>query len=89
MGQDHSFIKIKPPRYDKHIISIKYYAAVNAVLGPVWICYYTGTSGILATHDGKHYKVGSCNKQFWCIASLHVLQCLLKLSLPRARGFGL
>lgn len=89
MSKEHSFIKSKPPRYDRHIISIKYYAAVNAVLGPVWICYYTGTSGILATHDGKDYKVSLRNKELWCIARLHMQQCLPQLSLPGGRGFGL
>lgn len=48
---------IKPAYHRGRVIRLKYYAAVHSVLGPFWIRFYTGTSGMASTHDGHDYRV--------------------------------
>lgn len=51
---------IKPAYSHGKIIRLKYYAAVHRVLSPVWIRFYTGTTGMLYNRDGHNFRVGSC-----------------------------
>jgi len=48
---------IQPAKSRGKVIVLRYYAAVNAELGPVMLKYYTGTTGMDNNHDGHHYKV--------------------------------
>jgi hypothetical protein len=50
---------IKPAIYKKKVITLKYYAAVHCKLGPVFLRYYTGTTGMDHTHHGHNYQVRS------------------------------
>ena len=49
---------IQPARYQGRIIKLKYYAAVHNKLGPFFLMFYTGTSGMDSHHDGHDYQVG-------------------------------
>lgn len=53
----NKFEHIHPARWRGQIVRVKYYAAVHSKLGPVWINFYTGTTGMPAQRDGHHYKV--------------------------------
>jgi hypothetical protein len=68
---------IRPAYSHGKIIRLKYYAAVHSTLGPVWIRFYTGTTGMTYNHDGHNFQVGSCSKQLWQALSLHVRHRLL------------
>lgn len=48
----------KPAKYKGKIISLKYLIAVNYLIGPVYITFYTGTAGLPANARGKSYLVG-------------------------------
>lgn len=48
---------IRPATYKSRIIRLRYYAAVHCKLGPVFLKFYTGTSGMDHTHDGHNYRV--------------------------------
>lgn len=52
-----SVTAIQAARSRGKVIVLRYYAAVNAQLGPILLKYYTGTTGMDNNHDGKHYKV--------------------------------
>jgi ribosomal protein L21E len=73
---------IKPAYSQGKIIHLKYYAAVHSKLGPLWIKFYTGTTGMAYNHDGHNFKVGSCSKQLGQAFSLHMHHCLLQLLGP-------
>lgn len=51
--------RIKPAYHNNKLITLRYYAAVNALLGPILLVFYTGTTGMDANHDGNNYKVRS------------------------------
>lgn len=55
------------------VIRLKYYAAVNAKLGPFFIIYYTGTTDMPAKRGRLHYKVWLSAEQFRCTLSKHML----------------
>lgn len=61
-SKGYNFEHLHPARSHGQIIRIKYYAAVHSKLGPVWIQFYTGTTGMPARRDGHHYKVSSGNE---------------------------
>lgn len=73
---------IKPAYSHGKIIHLKYYAAVHNKLGPVWIRFYTGTTGMDYNHDGHHFQVSSCSKQLWWAFPLHMHHCLMQLLRP-------
>jgi hypothetical protein len=50
---------IKPAYSQGKVIHLKYYAAVHNKLGPVWIRFYTGTTGMPHNRDGHNYRVSS------------------------------
>lgn len=78
---------VKPATHKGKIITLKYYAAVNALLGPVLLTFYTGTSGMDHDHSGKHYQVSSELKQLGCTPLTHISHHLLQVGLPlRAQG---
>lgn len=62
----------RPPQVGSRIINLKYYIAVNALLGPVWLAFTTGTPGVAATRSGRTYKVSSRHKQMGAAPSMHV-----------------
>jgi hypothetical protein len=43
-------------------MTFKYYIAVNALLGFVWMDFYTGTSDLPAKRGRYHFKVSSCTE---------------------------
>jgi hypothetical protein len=51
-----------PRRYGKKAMTFKYYIAVNALLGFVWMDFYTGTSDLPAKRGRYHFKVSSCTE---------------------------
>ena len=68
---------IRPAYSHGKIIRLKYYAAVHQTLGPVWIRFYTGTTGMDYNHDGHNFQVGSCSKQLWQAFGLHMQHSLV------------
>jgi hypothetical protein len=50
--------KLPPVRKDNKVVKLKYIIAVNYVLGPVWIKFFTGTAGMPADRGDKSYRVG-------------------------------
>ena len=56
-------VRKRPPQCGSQIINLKYYIAVNALLGPVWLAFTTGTTGMPGNRGGHNYKVRSCHKQ--------------------------
>jgi hypothetical protein len=80
---------LKPAMYKSKIIRLKYYAAVHATLGPVFIKFYTGTTGMPAQRGNKHYKVGSGNKHARLPLGFHMSHSLFQLGTPyRSEVFG-
>lgn len=49
--------RISPATKNSRVIKLRYYAAVNAKLGALFIIYYTGTTDMPANRPGAHYKV--------------------------------
>lgn len=47
----------RPPQQQGKIINLKYYIAVSPLLGPLWLRFCTGTTGMPWNRDGKAYKV--------------------------------
>lgn len=62
----------RPPQVGSKIINLKYYIAVNALLGPVWLAFTTGTPGVTTTRSGRTYLVSSRHKQKGAAPSMHV-----------------
>lgn len=57
LSEPYSVCRFAPAKRGGKIIRVKYYAAVNAVLGPVFMMFYTGTTGMPSTREGLNYKV--------------------------------
>lgn len=56
--RDRDFVyRMRPPQAGNQIINLKYYIAVSPLLGPLWLRFYTGTTGMTANRDGRAYKV--------------------------------
>lgn len=72
----------KPLRDQGQVIRLKYYGAVNAVLGPFFIQFMTGTTGITAHQGEAHYKVGSCAELLGSQGCSHVHDCCMQLLCP-------
>ena len=72
----------KPAMYKSKMIRLKYYAGVHATLGPVFIKFYTGTTGMPAKRGNKHYKVGSSNKHARLSPCFHMSHSLFQLGTP-------
>lgn len=53
------YYRAPPVKYGNKLGKLKYIIAVNYLLGPVWIKFFTGTSGMPAQRGGKHYQVSS------------------------------
>lgn len=77
-----NFEHTHPSKWKGQIIKIKYYAAVHSKLGPVWIRFYTGTTGMPAQRDGHHYKVSSGNEKLGGLAGCHMDQSFFQLGSP-------
>jgi hypothetical protein len=73
---------IRPATHKSKPISVKYYAAVNAVLGPVLLTCYTGSSGLDNDHSGKDYKVRSGLEVHWGPLGLHMSHSQPELGQP-------
>ena len=73
---------IKPARYKRQIIRLKYYAAVHMKLGPVFLKYYTGTTGMDNNHDGHNYQVGSGYEKLRRAPTPHMTHSLRQLGSP-------
>lgn len=58
----YSVCRIKPARRNSRVIKIKYYAAVNAQLGPFFMTFGTGTTNMPSTRDGLNYTVSLLHK---------------------------
>lgn len=79
--------RARPPQQGSKIINLKYYIAVSPLLGPFWLRFTTGTTGMQWDRDGHAYKVGSRAKQSRRPAATHVRGGLLQLGSPaRAQG---
>jgi hypothetical protein len=52
-----SVSRIQAARKHNKVIRIKYYAAVSAVLGPIIMIFYTGTTDMPSTRNGLNYEV--------------------------------
>ena len=72
----------KPLRDQGQVLRLKYYGACNAILGPCFIQFVTGTTGITAHQGDKHYKVGSCAEPLGGPACSHVYHCFMQLQSP-------
>jgi hypothetical protein len=73
---------IKPAKHKGKIITLRYYAAVNALLGPVLLLFYTGTSGMDCNHDGNSYKVSSGCEQLGRHVATHMGHGMFQCSPP-------
>jgi hypothetical protein len=73
---------IKPARYKGRVIKLKYYAAVHMTLGPFFIRFYTGTSGMDYNHSNRAYMVSSSHKQLRCTLILHMHHSTMQLLGP-------
>jgi hypothetical protein len=51
--------RLPVPTHQSKPIKIKYIIGVNYLLGPVWIKFFTGTSGMPANREGHAYVVSS------------------------------
>ena len=73
---------IKPAYNQGRIIRLKYYAAVHSKLGPVWIKFYTGTSGMPHNRDGHNYQVSLCHQQLGSAPTFHMSHSISQLGSP-------
>lgn len=73
---------IKPAYSQGRVIHLKYYAAVNSRLGPVFIKFYTGTTGMTNNHDGHNYQVSLCHEQLGLSLGPHMLQGFFQPGCP-------
>lgn len=73
---------IRPAYHRGKVVRLKYYAAVHSRLGPVWIRFYTGTSGMPYNRDGHNFRVSSCSKELWQALGLHMQHSLMQLASP-------
>jgi hypothetical protein len=67
---------------NRKTIKLKYIIGVNYQLGPVWIKFFTGTTGMPWNRPGCAYLVSSCHEQLWGFAGSNVLHCLLQGCCP-------
>lgn len=58
-AEEDVFETNRPATRKSNVIKLKYYIAVNARLGAVYLGFYTGTTGMPAERDGKTYLVSS------------------------------
>lgn len=72
----------KPLRDQGQILRLKYYGAVNALLGPFFIWFVSGTTGITAHQGETHYKVGSCAEPIGGQACSHMHHCFMQRLCP-------
>lgn len=49
--------RMRPPQQGSQIINLKYYIAVSPLLGPFWLRFITGTTGMPWNRPGKSYRV--------------------------------
>ena len=75
--EEDCFETKRPATRKSNIIKLKYYIAVNARLGAVKLVFYTGTTGMPATRDGKTYLVSLATVQLWCFTGCNILHGLL------------
>jgi hypothetical protein len=54
--EDYGY-KLPAVRHNSQVVKLKYIIAVNYIIGPVWIKFFTGTVGMPADRDGKSYRV--------------------------------
>lgn len=59
IGGDDYFHPPPSPKHKGKTVTLKYFIAVNAVLGPVYLKFFTGTSGLEADREGHAYRVSS------------------------------
>lgn len=79
-------VRRRPPQVGSKIINLKYYIAVNALLGPVWLALTTGTPGVTAARPGHTYKVSSRHKLTRAAPSMHVCCRRAQLVSPTLRA---
>ena len=57
-------LRVVCPRLKKNI-KLHYYAGVNAKVGPVFLKFTSGTTGLRTKLEQKKYKVSTYLKYFW------------------------
>lgn len=67
---------------NRKTVKLKYIIGVNYQLGPVWIKFFTGTTGMLWNRDGHAYRVSSCLEQLGGLAGSNMLHCFLQGCCP-------
>lgn len=76
---------VAPPlRYQGKPMKLRYIIAVSPLLGPFFITFITGTSGMSADRDGHAYRVSSADEKLRWLVCLHMQQCLLQSCCPPA-----
>jgi hypothetical protein len=73
-GEEDWHWRTPVPRYNKSAAKLKYIIGVNYLLGPVWIKFFTGTSGMAADRDGCDYRVSSGLEQLGALLGSNMLQ---------------
>lgn len=81
-GEEDWHWRTPVPRHANSAVKLKYIIGVNYLLGPVWIKFFTGTSGMPADRDGHAYRVSSCAEQLGALLSSNMVHCLLQLCCP-------
>lgn len=62
------------PQHNKQPMKVKYFIAVNALLGAFYIKFYTGTSGLAGSSGGEAYRVSLACEQHRGLARLDMQQ---------------
>lgn len=62
--------------HQRQTMKLKYIIGVNYLMGPCWIKFFTGTSGMPADRDSFAYRVSSALEQLGLLLSSNMLHCL-------------
>lgn len=82
-GIDYAYER-RAATHNKQPMKLKYLIAVSPLLGPFYIKFYTGTSGLADDDDGDAYLVSSACEQHRRLACLDMQQCRPQPCLPSA-----
>lgn len=81
-GEEDWHWRSRVPRVQNKPVKLKYIIGVNYTLGPVFLKFFTGTTGMPADRDGHAYRVRSALEQLGALLSSNMLHCLLHSCCP-------
>lgn len=86
-AEDYAYA-LPPVKSGNKVVKIKYVIAVNYLLGPVWMSFYTGSYGMPFDRPGCNYFVSLASKQTRVLQSINMFQCSTQTSSPSLFAAG-